>query len=286
MMTPIRVLHVLDHSLPHITGYSIRSHYVLGAQREWAVEPLALTSPKHGPAVRQEEIDGIRYLRTPAAAAGPAAHLPVLHELLLMRQLAARLAQVANEYQPQLVNAHSPILNGIPALWVARRRGIPIVYEMRALWEDAAVDHGTHHEHSARYQVSRGLESWLLRRVDAVGVISEGLAQDLAKRGVPGEKIFRTPNGVDTERFQPIPRDPEVVRRLGLQDTLVLGFIGSLHPREGLDLFLEAFATPPGAFFAPLRTTGWDRRISGIAARIGQQTGCCNACDPRWTRRA
>ena len=121
------------------------------------------------------------------------------------------------------MNAHSPILNGIPALWVARRRGIPIVYEMRALWEDAAVDHGTHHEHSARYQVSRGLESWLLRRVDAVGVISEGLAQDLAKRGVPGEKIFRTPNGVDTERFQPIPRDPEVVRRLGLQEYARIG---------------------------------------------------------------
>ena len=30
LMTPIRVLHVLDHSLPHITGYSIRSQLCVG----------------------------------------------------------------------------------------------------------------------------------------------------------------------------------------------------------------------------------------------------------------
>ena len=48
--------------------------------------------------------------------------------------------------RPDILHAHSPVLNAIPALWVGRRLGIPVVYEVRAFWEDAAVDHGTSRE--------------------------------------------------------------------------------------------------------------------------------------------
>ena len=37
------------------------------------------------------------------------------------------------------------LLNGLAAARVARRHGLPLVYECRAFWEDAAVDHGTTH---------------------------------------------------------------------------------------------------------------------------------------------
>jgi hypothetical protein len=76
-----------------------------------------------------------------------------------MRLTAARLHEVVRATQPDLIHAHSPVLNALPSLWVGRRRRLPVVYEMRASWEDAAVDHGTTTEGSLRYRVSRGLES-------------------------------------------------------------------------------------------------------------------------------
>ena len=61
----MKVLHVLDHSLPLISGYSIRSDYILRTQRRLGIDPLAVTSPKHGDCPAElETINGIEYHRT------------------------------------------------------------------------------------------------------------------------------------------------------------------------------------------------------------------------------
>jgi len=60
-----------------------------------------------------------------------------------MHATARRLAEIVESVKPDILHAHSPVLNVLPALHVARRAGIPLVYEVRAFWEDAAVDHGT-----------------------------------------------------------------------------------------------------------------------------------------------
>ena len=66
--------------------------------------------------------------------------------------------------------------------------GLPVVYEIRAFWEDAAADHGTAGEWSLRYRLSRALETRAARRADAVTTICEGLRADLAGRGIPAER--------------------------------------------------------------------------------------------------
>ena len=93
-----------------------------------------------------------------------------------MAATARRLAELVEAFRPDILHAHSPVLNALPALRVGRRRGIPVVYEVRALWEDAAVDHGI----DARGQrcataLSRALETFALRRADHVTTICEGL---------------------------------------------------------------------------------------------------------------
>jgi glycogen(starch) synthase len=68
------------------------------------------------------------------------------------------------EWRPDQLHVHSPVLNALAALPVARRRGLPLVYEIRAFWEDAAVGNGTGREGSARYRLTRMLETWAARR--------------------------------------------------------------------------------------------------------------------------
>src|SRR5690606_3100393 len=115
-----------------------------------------LTGPKQeGCTVDEERVDGWQFFRTPGRAHGG---LPGLAELALMRRLERRLEQVCAQVQPHVLHAHSPVLNALPALRVGRRLGLPVVYEVRAFWEDAAVDHGTTREGSLRYRLTRHLE--------------------------------------------------------------------------------------------------------------------------------
>lgn len=232
------VLHVLDHSLPAMSGYSTRSRNILVFQREAGLRPVVVTSPKHPlPGPERELLEGIAHYRTrPGRMVG----VPYLRELGLMAALARRIRQVARSEGARILHAHSPVLNGLPALWVGRRLGLPVVYEARAFWEDAAVDHRTTREGSLRYRLSRALETLLFRRVDRVVVIAEAMRREIVRRGVPDERVTVVPNGVDTDSFSPVQRDERLARSLGLDGAPVLGFIGSFYHYEGLSLLLEA----------------------------------------------
>ncbi len=230
----MRVLHVLDHSIPLHSGYTFRTLAILREQRRRGWETLQLTTPKQGPGEALEEtVDGLRLLRTPSR--------PGTGLLAQMRLTAARIAQVVQQEQPDLVHAHSPVLNALPALWVRLRRRLPVVYEMRASWEDAGVDHGTVRPGSLRYRASRTLESLALHGADQVTTICEGLRGDIVARGVPAQKVTVIPNAVDVGSFRfGVPPDPALQARLGLAGCTVIGFAGSFYGYEGLHLLVEA----------------------------------------------
>jgi hypothetical protein len=238
----MRVLHVLDHSLPLHSGYTFRTAAILREQRALGWETLQLTTPRHGTAAaEEEEVSGLRFLRTPFTP-GWRSRIPVFGGYLdEMRATGHRLDEVIARTRPDLLHAHSPVLNALPAIAAGRRHGIPVVYEVRACWEDAAVDHGSTTEGSLRYRATRALETHALRRADAVTVICEGLRREFESRGIPADKITVIPNAVEVNNFrfgaQP---DPALRRTLGLDGATVLGFIGSFYAYEGLDLLLEA----------------------------------------------
>lgn len=237
----LRILHILDHSLPLHSGYVFRTLSILREQRKLGWETFHLTSPKQGAAsALVDEVDGWRFHRTPFdAAAG--LQWPVLGEFRLMAATARRIEDVAREVRPHILHAHSPVLNALPAIRVGRRLRLPVVYEMRASWEDAAVDHGTTTEGSLRYRLSRWLETVALRGADQVTTICEGLRGDIAARGIPADKVTVIPNAVDVESFQFCAEPDEALRtQLGLAGATVLGFAGSFYGYEGLDLLIDA----------------------------------------------
>ena len=235
----MRILHVLDHSIPLHSGYTFRTLSLLKGQRALGWETFHLTSPKHtAPFVPEETVDGWHFFRTPAATHPP---LPGLGEVALMKQVERRLLEVARQVRPHLLHAHSPVLNALPALRVGRQLGIPVVYEVRAFWEDAAVDHGTTTEGSLRYRLTRRLETHALKQADHVFTICEGLRGDIVARGLPADGVTVIPNAVDIDAFEPGGEPDEALKaKLGLAGTTVVGFIGSFYAYEGLDLLLQA----------------------------------------------
>jgi PEP-CTERM/exosortase A-associated glycosyltransferase len=237
----MRILHVLDHSAPLHSGYVFRTLSILREQRRRGWETFQLTGPKQNAgAIDRETAEGFAFLRTPYRP-GVLARLPALWPLDQMRATEARLMQVAREIEPDVLHAHSPVLNAWPAIRVGRALEIPVVYEVRALWEDAAVDHGTASAESLRYRATRTLETRAFRQVDAITTICDGLRRDILKRGIAAEKVTVIPNAVDIEKFPVLQGvDAELERAIGLGGCDVVGFCGSFYGYEGLDLLIDA----------------------------------------------
>ena len=237
----LRILHVLDHSIPLHSGYTFRTLAILREQRRLGWETLHLTSPKHAVAKADEEdIDGWHFYRTPLPTQ-LLEWLPAAREMRLMRATERRLTDIAVQLKPDVIHAHSPVLNAIPALRVGQRLGLPVVYEVRAFWEDAAVDHGTNSEWDLRYRLTRNLETYALKRAARVTTICEGLRREIIDRGVPQARVTVIPNAVDIDNFRfDEPADSFLRKELGLEGKTVIGFIGSFYAYEGLDLLIEA----------------------------------------------
>lgn len=240
----MRILHILDHSLPLHSGYSFRTISILREQRALGWKTYQLTTPRQGPSrAVLETVDAWPFYRT-SYVPGWLSRFPAIGIYLEeMRASAARIDDLVAQLRPDVLHPHSPVLNVLPALWVGRKRSIPVVYEMRASWEDAAVDHGSTHEGSVRYRLSRALETFALKRADAITTICEGLRQDIAARGIDARQITVIPNAVDVDAFSfGATPDAGLLNRFGLEGATVLGFVGSFYHYEGLDLLLDAAA--------------------------------------------
>jgi glycosyltransferase involved in cell wall biosynthesis len=197
----MRILHILDHSLPLQSGYVYRTLGIVNQQRALGWEPVLLTSGKHyAPGPERERIGAWEFWRTPMPK-GFVARLPWLCELKIVSDLRRRLDEVIEEVRPNILHAHSPVLNALSAIRAGRRHAIPIVYEVRALWEDAAASHATHGKTKLRYRATRLIETRALHRADAVTTICQGLRGDLITRGVNADKITVIPNAVDRNSF-------------------------------------------------------------------------------------
>lgn len=231
----MRILHLLHTSLPHVCGYSLRSDQIVSLQAQLGLDLAVLTSAQQPRDANDDGfLGGVRHFRTAHTRLLPSP----LRELQLIGGLARRIDQVCRDFKPQIVHAHSPVLVGFPAMRAARRLGIPFVYEIRDLWENASVDRGKFTVGSLPYRGARALETYTMQRTDAVFTIGENLRQELASR--TKSMVYVTPNGVDVDKFVPELCNPEWQARWNPNGRDLLAYVGSFQPYEGLDVLLRA----------------------------------------------
>src|SRR6185369_8434368 len=118
----MRVLHVLDHSLPLHSGYTFRSRAILKAQEGLGLEVRGITGQRHaangGSAEGALELaEGLAFHRTRGLPAGP----PGLREWREIAALASAIERLAGDWRPDVLHAHSPALCGMAALIAGRR---------------------------------------------------------------------------------------------------------------------------------------------------------------------
>lgn len=224
-------------------GYSHRSRCLIGAQRAMGFFPAVVTGPLHNlddPKAFETNIDGVNYFRIPEDTGfywnAVRNRRPFFREWSVVRLLERRIVSLLNGGEFDLVHAHSPALCGLAAARAAEAHSLPFVYEIRSFWEDG-VDQSTL---SLRYRLARGLETRVVKRADAVVGIASPILRDIAARGISESRLFHVPNGVDSARFIPRPRDNELAAQLGVTGIPTLGFIGTFFPWEGVAWLVDA----------------------------------------------
>lgn len=262
---------MLHTSLPFVAGYTVRSDYIMKFQRPLGIESAVVTSGQHpnGDAA-YELVESFAHWRTPALAG----KLPLgVRELTLMRRLQGRVEAAIAEWRPEVVHAHSPMLVGIPALKAARRFQLPLVYELRDLWENPSIDRGKMKEGSLLYRAAQAAENYVLQRADALVSVCRTLSDAIAPRAGAGANLFVVDNGVDVERFTPRAPRPELAARWGLEGKAVLAYLGTFQPYEGVDLLLRALpevaAAVPNVHLLVVGGGGEQPRLVALARELG-----------------
>jgi glycosyltransferase involved in cell wall biosynthesis len=157
-----------------------------------------------------------------ALAAAPLALAASLGELL---RLTARS-------QFDLVHAHWVLPNGLPALAVARMRGLPLVTSLHG--SDVYLA-----EKAAPLSLTARL---ILRASAAISACSGDLYQRAIRLGAPIERCSVLPYGVDTSAFRPDPQASQQVRaELGLApETPLIVSVSRLVYKKGLTFLVES----------------------------------------------
>ncbi|MDI6780502.1 MAG: glycosyltransferase [bacterium] len=241
----MKVLHVLNHSVPWNDGYAIRSKHIVDFQKKIRISPMVVTSPRHEPEISGmcEIFDDIPYYRTVfknSLLERLQCKLPVFKEYVTISHIEKRIVEIVEKEKVDIIHSHSPIFCGLPAMWVAKRYNIPFVYEARSNWEDSAVEQGKLKRGDARYRVSRYLETTIFKSCDAIITIANELKKEIVSRGISPDRVYYVPNGVDGERFRPMEKDEKIVDQYEIKGKIIVGFIGSFYAFEGLMYLIKA----------------------------------------------
>ena len=244
-----KVLHILKHSLPYQTnGYTVRSRYTLRAQKGAGLDPVAVTSlgfPRlDGIADVDpvEMVDGIAHHRLDLGPDFPYKAVPLDEALSLSTWLTARLVE---HERPAIIHARSGFRGYetvLSALALGRRYEIPVVYEISSFLESTWTADVEWAERGELYEKRFAQEVRCMNEVDHVVTIADSMRDEIIARGIDPAKVTVIPNAVDPAGFEPRAGDPALVRSLGLEGKVVLGYISNLGAREGIDVLIEATA--------------------------------------------
>jgi len=241
-----KVLHVLEHSIPKLAGYTIRAKYIIDNQKNQGIAPVVITSPLQGktnqPLEQYEKIDSIRHYRTGIfnkLDMDSPLPLRLLQRYTYSKKYLKAIKWVAKKEKVHLIHSHSSYLNGVRANAAAHALGIPCVYEVRGLWQDTAMVNANIESSHWKYKFVSYMDRKAMLGADRVVTISQQLKNEIVQKGVKSDHVFVVPNGVDTQIFSPREKHPEILNQYGLGNKIIFGFIGSIRRIEGLSLFLE-----------------------------------------------
>jgi glycosyltransferase involved in cell wall biosynthesis len=187
------------------------------------------------------EIEGIAVRAVRVRYSNHMGRMRRIWSFLVFMVTASWLAATAGRHDVILATS-TPLTVGIPGYVASVLRGTPMVFEVRDLWPEAAIQMGAIKRKGLLSVLARGLERFLYRHSHDVIALSPGMAAGVMEQGIPRERVHMVPNSSDLDLFSPGPKDPSLVERFGLAEKFVVGYAGAIGPSNDVENNVPAAA--------------------------------------------
>ena len=229
-----------------VNGYVSRTHLILASMRAAGLSPKAITrlgfpqdlARHRQAAIAQEELMNDIPMLALADPLNGQIGRPILN---YVDAYADSIVKLARQHRPAALHAASNYMNGLAAIKAGRVLGIPVIYEVRGIWEITQSSANEIYANTLRYKLQRVLENEAVSSADKVITISEPLRRFVIEHGAKDSNVSVVPNAVDSDKLRPMRRSRAVLKKLGISpDDVVIGYVGSIVRYEGLDYVIEA----------------------------------------------
>jgi glycosyltransferase involved in cell wall biosynthesis len=244
----VRILFISHYFPPEVNAPASRTHEHC---RRWVAdghEVTVLTGVPNHPAgilfagyrnawLQEEEIDGIRVIRTWEYLAANAGFLPRILNYVLFGLTAILASRRVRE--PDVIVSTSPqFFCGLAGAVIARLKKRPFVLEVRDLWPESIVELGQLRR-GVILRVLEMLENWLYRSASGIVVNTRAFIGHITERGYPRDRIRLIYNGIDPEKFRPKPPSKALKSRFDLEGKISVAYLGTLGLAHGLETLIE-----------------------------------------------
>jgi glycosyltransferase involved in cell wall biosynthesis len=135
--------------------------------------------------------------------------------------------------------AISPLPDGIGGYIVSNLRRIPLMFDVCDIWPDCAISVGM-----LKSPLLKRVAFWIEKKVYAgarrIGVVTRGFTENLARKGVPRDKVRLLPDWVDPALYDSSLVDRAAVRaEYGLDHRHIVSFMGNFGLIMGIEQILE-----------------------------------------------
>lgn len=249
----MRILY-LDHyvgSLRH--GMEFRPYYIA---REWVRMGHQVTmvgasfahvrsrQPEIRGRVTRENIDGIDYVWLTAPPYEGNGTGRIRNMLAFVWALYRMRGEFAAGHPDAVIASSTYPWDIYPARSIARRANAKLVFELHDLWPMSPIEIGGMSPHHPFIMAVQHGEDYACRHADAVVSILPHADRHLKTRGMPAERYFHVPNGIDFAEwdtdYRAAPNEGmALTQELRSKSQLVVGYAGSHSPGNALDTLIE-----------------------------------------------
>ena len=132
----------------------------------------------------------------------------------------------------------TPLTVALPALAGRWAAGKPLVFEVRDVWPDAAVDAGIL-TNPLLIAAARLLETTAYQHADHIVPLSTGMAGRILRKGRYGPKCTVIPNCCDLDRFDPALDGGGLRRAHGAEGKFVILYVGAIGASNHVEYLAE-----------------------------------------------
>lgn len=190
--------------------------------------------------IQRETIDGIKVIRVYTYITANEGFVKRIFDYISF-MIAGFLAGLT--VKTDVIVATSPqFFTAIAGRWLSFWKRKPWIMEVRDLWPESITAVGAA-KRNAAIRFFEWLEKRMYKTASRIVVVTESFAKTIIeKHGVNPDKIRIVKNGANLDLYKPVPKNTELVEKLGFRDKLVIGYIGTHGMAHGLDFILRSAA--------------------------------------------